>query len=82
MKDKPRHLRAVALSTRSLPTLHRVGWLATLLGISEKQTYEAIAAKQIPPEIILRFGRRIRVVEEKAIEWIMRGDSSEAGSAC
>ena len=62
----------------SLPTLHRVPWLAELLGISEKQAYEAIAAKQVPPAIILRFGRRIRVVEEKAIAWIMGEDLNGA----
>ena len=80
--DRPRHLRAVPPPTTTLPTLHRVGWLAELLGISEKQAYEAIAAQQVPPEIILRFGCRIRVVEEKAIAWIMSGDSSGAGAAC
>ena len=63
------------LPTSALPTLHRVPWLAELLGISEKQAYEAIASQQVPPSIILRFGRRIRIVEEKAIAWIMRGET-------
>lgn len=81
--DKRSHLSIVQgppLAPK-LPTLHRVGWLAQLLGISEKQTYEAIAAKQVPPEIILRFGRRIRIVEEKAIAWIMSGTPA-AGTSC
>lgn len=60
----------------SLPTLHTVPWLAELLGISRKQAYEAIQAQQVPPEIILRFGRRIRIIEEKAIAWIMTGDAA------
>ncbi len=79
--DRPRHLTAVPPPTAALPTLHRVGWLAELLGISEKQTYDAIAAQQVPPDIVLRFGRRIRIIEEKAIEWILGSDTPGAGAA-
>lgn len=71
------HLRATE-PTLSVPTLHKVPWLANLLGISQKQAYEAISARQVPPEIVLRFGRRIRIVEEKAIAWIMGEDVNGA----
>lgn len=62
-----------------LPTLRRVPWLAKLLGLSRKQTYEVIQSQQVPPEIILRIGRRIIIVEEKAIDWIMRGGLGAEG---
>ena len=59
---------------QSPPVLRKIGWLAELLGLSEKQTYEAIASKHVPPECILRVGRRIRIIEERAIAWILNTD--------
>jgi len=64
-----------------VPRLHKVPWLAKLLGISEKQTYEAIAAQQVPPDVILRVGKRIRIIERRAVEWIL-GDSGGHGATC
>lgn len=57
-----------------LPRLQNVDWLAQTLGLSTSQTYEAIASKKVPGDCILRVGRRIRLIEERVIAWILRGD--------
>ena len=59
-----------------LPRLQSVGWLAQTLGLSMGQTYEAIASKKVPGDCILRVGRRIRLIEERVIAWILRGDQA------
>lgn len=59
-----------------LPRLQSVSWLAQTLGMSVGQTYEAIASRKIPGDCILRVGRRIRLIEERVIAWILRGDES------
>lgn len=59
-----------------LPRLQSVNWLAQTLGMSVGQTYEAIASRKIPGDCILRVGRRIRLIEERVIAWILRGDES------
>jgi hypothetical protein len=59
-----------------------VSWLAQTLGLSMGQTYEAIASRKIPGDCILRVGRRIRLIEERVIAWILQGDQgSEANYA-
>ena len=57
-----------------LPRLQSVDWLAQTLGLSVGQTYEAISSKKVPADCILRVGRRIRLIEERVIAWILRGD--------
>lgn len=59
-----------------LPKLQSVGWLAQTLGLSMGQTYEAIASKKVPGDCILRVGRRIRLIEERVVAWILRGDQA------
>lgn len=67
---------------QQLPRLQTVDWLAQTLGLSTGQTYEAIASKKVPGDCILRVGRRIRLIEERVIAWILRGDQgSEANYA-
>lgn len=63
-----------------LPNLQSVEWLAQTLGLSTGQTYEAIASKQVPADCVLRVGRRIRLIEERVIAWILRGDQSSASA--
>ena len=70
------------LKKSQLPRLQNVDWLAQTLGLSTGQTYEAIASKKVPGDCILRVGRRIRLIEERVIAWILRGDQgSEANYA-
>lgn len=66
---------------RQLPVLRKVDWLADLLGMSKKQTYDAINSHQVPPDCIRRVGRRIRVIEERAVAWVMSGGDSEAATS-
>jgi len=66
---------------QTVPVLRKVEWLAELLGLSPKQTYEAIATQQVPPECIHRVGRRIRIIEERAIAWVMTPDTDQAATS-
>lgn len=61
-----------------IPRLQSVNWLAQTLGMSVGQTYEAIASRKIPGDCILRVGRRIRLIEDRVIAWILRGDETAA----
>ena len=61
------------IQSEEAPTLHRVKWLSDQLGISDKSVRDAIAAKQVPDECVLRVGSRIRIREDKALKWIAGG---------
>lgn len=57
-----------------MPRLQGVKWLAETLDMSIGQTYEAIASKKVPEDCIFRVGRRIRLIEDRVVAWILRGD--------
>lgn len=61
------------------PKLQRVEWLIEALNLDNRsQAYDIVASKKIPDDCVLRFGRRIRIVEDKLIAWLNAGcpDSS------
>ena len=67
MEGKDPRIPALPLRCR------RVDWLAELLEMSRQQVYNSIAEGKIPPSLVLRIGRRIRIKEREALEWIAGG---------
>lgn len=63
--------------------LRRVDWLAEFLDLSLNQTYTAINNGDVPPECVVRVGRRIRIVEEQVHRWVSQGATArEDGQVC
>lgn len=51
--------------------LRRVCWLTELLDLDhDRQTYDAISKGHVPAECVVRVGRRIRICEERVMEWL------------
>ena len=57
------------------PLLRRVEWFAAIADLTKHQAYDAIANGQLPPECIVRLGRRVRLVETAVLDWIASADS-------
>ncbi len=60
----------------ALPQVIRVEEFAQHFGLSRHQGYEA--AQKLPPGVIVRLGRRIRINVEALQEWISKGGSLES----
>lgn len=56
---------------RPTTQLRKVPWLTSLLALdNDKQTYDAIAKGHVPATCVIRVGRRMRICEERVMEWL------------
>lgn len=60
----------MSLAVVSPSPIRRVEWLAHVLDLTPEQTHEAIRAGQVPPDAVVRVGRRIRINAIKIAAWL------------
>lgn len=61
------------METTILPQLIRVEDFAQTFGLSVHQGYQAV--RQLPPGVVVRLGRRIRLDAQKLNTWLAQGGS-------
>lgn len=59
----------------TLPKVIRIEEFAQHFGLSRHQGYEA--ARKLPPGVIVRLGRRIRINVDALQDWLAKGGSLE-----
>ena len=50
-----------------------------ILGVSNQRFYELVRTAVIPPGVVVRLGRQIRINEDALSEWIDHGGQALAG---
>jgi excisionase family DNA binding protein len=75
MESDPRYAGAAEGYTQ--PLLLTVTEAAGLLGLSPCRLYALIAERQLPPGVVIRFGRAVRVSRVPFLRWL-HGESRGA----
>ena len=52
---------------------------AEILGVSEQRVYELVRTGILPPGVVVRLGRQVRIDEDALREWIAAGGQSLPG---
>jgi hypothetical protein len=50
--------------------LRSVEWFCAVADLPLQQAYEVIRSGKMPPECVVRIGRRIRLVESRVYKWL------------
>lgn len=58
---------------KTQPVLITVQQAADRLGLKDKRLYQLVAEGVVPREVVFRYGRGIRLIEERFNAWILAG---------